>query len=244
MTVHAFPSANFDDRCGTPVTMLVLHYTGMRSAQAALDRLADPLAKVSCHYLIDQDGTCTQMVEEAMRAWHAGKSFWRGITDVNASSIGIELVNPGHEFGYVAFPDAQMTALEELCASILTRHAVEPRNVVGHSDVAPLRKQDPGELFDWNRLASKGIGVAVPAWSDQTTSGSAASCQSPVQIAELQRKLAAWGYGLEATGELDDLTLACISAFQRHFRPRRVDGKADSDTVGVLDQLLAAHGHS
>ncbi|MGY8992341.1 MAG: N-acetylmuramoyl-L-alanine amidase, partial [Rhodospirillales bacterium] len=153
-------SPNFDDRpAGLPVDMLVLHYTGMKSASDALDRLCDPAAKVSAHYLVNMNGSVSALVDEEKRAWHAGVSFWRGHTDVNARSIGIELVNPGHEFGYVPFPEKQMAALIKLAKDILKRHAIEARNVVGHSDIAPRRKMDPGELFDWPRLAAAGIGL-------------------------------------------------------------------------------------
>src|SRR5262249_42163258 len=141
------------------IDMLVLHYTGMQSAAAAIDRLCDPAAKVSAHYLIEEDGTAWRLVDETRRAFHAGVSFWQGTTDVNSASIGIELVNPGHEWGYRPFPDAQMQTLETLAQEILRRHAIPPDRVVGHSDVAPARKQDPGELFDWRRLADAGIGL-------------------------------------------------------------------------------------
>ncbi|MBT4888262.1 MAG: N-acetylmuramoyl-L-alanine amidase [Rhodospirillales bacterium] len=152
------PSPNHNERpLETSVDMLVIHYTGMKNCEDALARLCDVEAQVSAHYLIDEDGTLYQMVDENRRAWHAGVSYWRGITDVNAHSIGIELVNPGHEFGYRAFPEAQMLTLIDLCKDILSRHDISACNVVGHSDVAPERKQDPGELFDWQRLADAGI---------------------------------------------------------------------------------------
>jgi len=154
------PSPNHNERpTGTAINMLVLHYTGMKSCEAALGRLCDENAQVSAHYLIDEDGTLYHLVDESRRAWHAGVSSWRGITDVNAHSIGIELVNPGHEHGYRDFPEVQMVALIDLCKDVLSRHAIPAQNVVGHSDVAPERKQDPGELFDWQRLASNGIGM-------------------------------------------------------------------------------------
>ena len=153
-------SPNFDARPpGARIDMLVLHYTGMVSAEAAIERLCDPAAKVSAHYLIDEDGAVRRLVDENHRAWHAGEASWRGKSDINARSLGIELVNPGHEFGYRPFPEAQMAALEALAQDILARHTIEARNVVGHSDVAPRRKTDPGELFDWRRLAEAGIGL-------------------------------------------------------------------------------------
>jgi N-acetylmuramoyl-L-alanine amidase len=215
-------SPNFDDRPeGIPVDMLVLHYTGMRTAEDALARLCDAAAKVSAHYAIDVDGAVTALVDEGKRAWHAGVSFWRGHTDINARSIGIELVNPGHEYGYVDFADAQMTALIDLAGDIGTRHPIEARNVVGHSDVAPRRKTDPGERFDWKRLAEAGVGLwperAAPAERfDDTT------------VAAL---LAAYGYAVEDTP-------AAVTAFQRHFRPDRCDGAADAETAGLLEALL------
>ena len=166
------PSPNFNER-RLPVSMIVLHYTGMQSAAEALERLKDPAAEVSAHYLIDEDGTVIRLVDEAKRAWHAGRSFWRGITDVNSASVGIELVNPGHEFGYRPFPDAQMEALVPLLADIVRRHDIPRANVVGHSDVAPARKIDPGELFDWDMLARYNLTLPRPhpksTWSSGAT---------------------------------------------------------------------------
>ncbi len=153
------PSPNHDDRGGAAIDMLVLHYTGMKTEEGALERLCDPAAKVSAHYTIGEDGTVYAHVPEARRAWHAGVSFWAGVTNVNARSIGIELVNPGHEYGYRAFPDAQIAALIILCHGILQRHPISPTRVLAHSDVAPARKEDPGELFPWERLAKAGIGL-------------------------------------------------------------------------------------
>ncbi len=154
------PSPNHDARAeGKPLDMLLLHYTGMESAAAALDRMCDPAAKVSAHYMIDEDGTVYRLVDEDRRAWHAGVAHWAGEDDINSRAIGIELVNPGHEFGYRAFPEPQMAALEALCLDILSRHDIPPDRVLGHSDVAPDRRQDPGDLFDWKRLAAKGIGL-------------------------------------------------------------------------------------
>lgn len=192
-----FPSPNHDARPpGTPVDMLVLHYTGMRSAAEAVARLCDPAAKVSAHWLVDEDGTLTPLVAEDRRAWHAGVSFWRGHTDVNARSVGVEIVNPGHEFGYRPFPEAQMAALVDLCRGILARHPVPARNVVGHADVAPRRKRDPGELFDWRRLAVAGVG----RWPAGTAGGTA----------DLAAALAAIGY------ETVDLA-ATVAAFRDRF---------------------------
>src|ERR1700712_4688040 len=152
------PSPNFDERT-SPVSMLVLHYTGMADAASAIARLTDPEAKVSAHYLIAEDGQIVRLVDETKRAWHAGRSHWRGIDNINSASVGIELVNPGHEFGYRPFPEAQIEALIPLVANIVQRHGITRGNVVGHSDIAPTRKQDPGELFPWNRLARRGPGL-------------------------------------------------------------------------------------
>jgi N-acetylmuramoyl-L-alanine amidase len=204
--------------------MLVLHYTGLRTCAEALERLCAPEAKVSAHYLIDEDGATYALVAEDRRAWHAGVSSWRGERDVNGRSLGIELVNPGHEFGYRPFPDAQMRALIGLGRDILARHPIPPRNVVGHSDVAPARKSDPGELFDWPRLADAGLGL----WPGRTT---------PVALGESEvlALLGAYGYDT-ADGR------AAILAFQRHFCPGRLDGAADPDTAGRLQALLRLAG--
>ncbi len=156
------PSPNFDERGGVPVSILVMHYTGMKSGAEALARMCDDEAKVSAHYMIEEDGRIFQLVDESKRAWHAGVSSWDGITDVNAHSIGIELVNPGHEWGYRAFPEAQMLSLIALSKDILERHPIPPKNVVGHEHVAPERKQDPGELFDWEWLKREGVGAGMP----------------------------------------------------------------------------------
>jgi N-acetylmuramoyl-L-alanine amidase len=196
--------------------MLVLHYTGMKSADEALARMCEAAAKVSAHYCIDEDGAITRLVPEDMRAWHAGISYWRGETDINARSIGIELVNPGHEFGYQPFPEVQITALTLLASAILRRHPIPPRNVVGHSDIAPSRKRDPGELFDWQRLARVGIGL----WPEPV---GAAPGGTPKMLAE-------YGYRAEEDG--------AVAAFQRRFRPSRIDGVADEETAALLAGLL------
>ncbi len=218
------PSPNFDARPeGQAVDILLLHYTGMVSATAALARLCDVTAKVSAHYCIDEGGTLYRLVPEAKRAWHAGAASWAGAEDINARSIGIELVNPGHEFGYRPFPEAQMAALIELAESILARHPIPPQRVLGHSDVAPLRKEDPGELFDWARLAAAGIGL----WPGDTQ-----PCDPPA-AAEAKRQLAALGYGY-----LEESQAAVITAFQRHFRPEKLTGEVDAETAGRLAALL------
>jgi len=214
------PSPNFDAR-QLPVSMLVLHYTGMEDAASAIARLTDPEAKVSAHFLIAEDGEVMRMVDEGQRAWHAGQSYWRGISDVNSASIGIEIVNPGHEFGYPPFTRPQMEALVPLVADLVRRHSIQPANVVGHSDIAPARKQDPGELFDWPLLARYGLAlarpkaVADPHWTDGGT----------------LLALARFGYDV-SDGP------AALRAFQRRFRPERIDGIADGETRAILLQLL------
>jgi len=224
MTPVARPSPNFDDRPNTtPIDMLVLHYTGMQTPEAALDRLCDAAAKVSAHYLIDEEGTVYALVEEDRSAWHAGVSFWRGATDINARSIGIELVNPGHEFGYREFPPPQMAALKELAVKILDRHPIPVRNVVGHADVAPARKTDPGELFDWAGLAAAGIGL----WPDGDVSAG--------DPAEVPAMLSDYGYDVTDAA-------AAITAFQRHFHPESLVGSADAETAGRLRALLERCG--
>ncbi len=183
-------SPNHDERRLGPPDMLILHYTGMTSAEAALDRLCDPAARVSSHYVVEEDGAIWRLVPEERRAWHAGESGWLGRHDINTHSIGIEIVNPGHEFGYRPFPEAQMRAVEELCRDIFIRWPIPPRLVLGHSDVAPHRKQDPGELFSWQRLARTGIGL----WPDFSR-----PAQPPETIAAMQEALAAYGYDLPVT---------------------------------------------
>jgi len=218
------PSPNFDARPdGQAIDILLLHYTGMVSATAALARMCDVTAKVSAHYCIDEDGTLYRLVPEAKRAWHAGVASWAGVGGINTRSVGIELVNPGHEFGYRAFPEAQMETLIELAGGILARHPIPAHRVLGHADVAPLRKEDPGELFDWKRLAAAGIGL----WP-----GDAAPLD-PRDAAETRRRLAEFGYGY-----LDHDPAAVVRAFQRHFRPEAVTGEIDAETTGRLAGLL------
>lgn len=224
MIIQERASPNHDARPeGGRIDMLVLHYTGMKTAAEAIDRLRDPGAKVSAHYLIDEDGTVWRLVEESRRAWHSGLSFWQGTQDVNAASIGIELVNPGHDWGYRAFPEAQMAALEALSGALLRRHPIPPDRVVGHSDVAPLRKQDPGELFDWPRLARAGIGL----WPTEPA-------PPPASLVGAQAMLGAIGYRVPSSGTLDTETRYVLIAFQRRFRPSRIDGSFDQETGGRL----------
>jgi N-acetylmuramoyl-L-alanine amidase len=226
------PSPNHDPRAEGPVDILVMHYTGMQTAEEALSRLCDPEAKVSAHYTVDRDGTVYAHVPESLRARHAGISFWAGSRDVNSRSIGIEIVNPGHEFGYVPFAEVQTESVLELSREILSRHPIPPSNVVGHSDVAPNRKQDPGELFPWARLAGNGIGL----WPLMT---SVPTSDAPLPAAEFDafvKNLRRYGYGIPPDVEwsLRDV----IVAFQRHFRPARIDGVADAECAAILDALL------
>lgn len=237
MTIIDRPSPNHDARPnGQPVDILVLHYTDMQSAEAALVRMTDPAARVSAHYCIDEDGTIYRLVPEERRAWHAGISYWAGARDINARSIGIELVNPGHTCGYRLFPDAQMRALEELSHGILARHPIPPHRVLGHSDVAPARKIDPGELFDWRRLARAGIGI----WPEPLAMSDPGAVDSPLAVADVQSKLGRFGYGVAVTGILDQTTRQALSAFQRHFRPSRFDGAPDGETRRLLATVVAA----
>ena len=223
------PSPNCDARPpGVAVAYLILHYTGMASAEAALARLCDPAAKVSAHYTIDEAGRIYAHVPEARRAWHAGRAHWRGETDLNARSVGIELVNPGHEFGYRPFPEPQMARLIALGREIAARYGLGPAAVLGHSDVAPTRKQDPGELFDWPRLAGAGLGLWPSTVPD-----------TPTDLAEAQGLLGEIGYGLPRHGRLDPETEAVLVAFQRRYRPRRIDGRLDAETAGLIAGLHA-----
>jgi N-acetylmuramoyl-L-alanine amidase len=215
------PSPNFDDR-DQPVSMVVLHYTGMEDAASAIDRLRDPQARVSCHYLVSEDGQVLRMVAEEKRAWHAGRSWWRGRSGVNGASIGIELVNPGHDHGYRPFPEPQMAALLPLLAEIVDRYDIARANIVGHSDVAPARKQDPGELFDWARLAKHRLalprptrGLFDPLWTDGGF------------LLALER----FGYDIADRR-------AAVTAFQRRFRPELIDGVIEGECRAILLSLL------
>lgn len=216
------PSPNWDERPpGTPIDTLILHYTGMQSAEAAIARLRDPAAHVSSHYVVEEDGTAWRLVAEEHRAFHAGVSEWRGHSALNGRSIGIEIVNPGHEWGYRPFPARQMAAVCELCLEVLGRHPIPARNVVAHSDVAPDRKQDPGELFDWPGLAENGVGLWPGAGAD------------PVPQSGVEAGLRRIGY------PVPDLA-ATVTAFQRHWRPSRVDGVADEETRARIADILHA----
>jgi N-acetylmuramoyl-L-alanine amidase len=219
----------------TPIDTLVLHYTGMQTAGAALDRLCDPASRVSSHYLIEEDGTIWELVPEEHRAWHAGASFWRGNTHINARSIGIEVANPGHEWGYRPFPAAQMQSLVTLCQAVLARHPIPHRNVVAHSDIAPDRKQDPGELFDFSFLSRNGVGLFPNDVPDHGTSGASLFAAA---LAPVRADLIAVGYNLRATGASDPSLAAVLTAFQRHWRPEAITGAADRGTRARLAALI------
>jgi N-acetylmuramoyl-L-alanine amidase len=232
--VRDLPSPNHDARPDAmPIDMLVLHYTGMRSAKDAIDRLRDPASRVSSHYVVDQDGSVLRLVPEDRRAWHAGISTWRGMSALNDRSIGIEVVNPGHEWGYRPFPALQMAAVCDLCLSILSRHAVPARNVVAHSDIAPDRKQDPGELFDWLGLAQNGVGLFPQGVPDLGTGG---IVRDSAGLRDVRRALADIGYQVAPEGPLDPALSSVLRAFQRHWRGEAVTGQADA---GTLARLLA-----
>lgn len=232
------PSPNHDDRGEADIDILLLHYTGMKTAEEALARLTAAESKVSCHYLVHEDGSVIQMVAEAQRAWHAGIGSWSGDSDINARSIGIEIVNPGHEFGYRAFPDEQIHSVIALSKDICARHGIPAERVLAHSDIAPRRKSDPGELFPWSSLAAAGVGH----WVAPSSIGggrflSEGDRGEPVEA--LQAMLALYGYGIEITGHYDTNTRSVVEAFQRHFRQSRVDGIADASTVTTLRDLLS-----
>jgi N-acetylmuramoyl-L-alanine amidase len=234
------PSPNFGGRRdGLRPEILILHYTGMASGAAAEDWLCDARSEVSSHYLVHEDGRIVQMVREADRAWHAGKSFWRGVTDINSQSIGIEIVNPGHQLGYRSFPRKQIAAVIALCQGIIARHGIRPEMVLAHSDVAPGRKVDPGEKFPWGVLARSGIGHLVRP-SPRLGGPVLARGDAGEGVEELQTMLSRYGYGIAITGDYDPATATVVSAFQLHFRPAKVDGVADRATVQTLRRLLEA----
>ena len=221
MTILDTPSPNFDERT-LPISMIVLHYTGMQDGPSALARLRDPEAKVSAHYLVEEDGTVCRLVAEDKRAWHAGRSHWRGVTDVNSASVGIEIVNPGHEWGYRPFTDEQIDALVPLVAAIKERHGITRGNIVGHSDIAPTRKRDPGELFPWARLAKLRLALPRPTrnlMDPMWTQGGF--------LLALER------FGYDVTD-----AMAAIMAFQRRFRPELIDGEIDAECRMILLALL------
>ena len=233
------PSPNHGARRAGRLDTLILHYTGMASGAAALARLRDPLSQVSAHYLVFEDGGIVQLVPESRRAWHAGAGTWKGETDVNSCSIGIEIVHPGHAGGLPPYPDAQVGAVTALARDILGRWPIPPERVLAHSDIAPERKEDPGETFPWDRLAAAGVGhVVPPAPIRDGRFFARGDAGQPVEA--LQAMFALYGYDLPVTGIFDARTHAVATAFQRHFRQARVDGVADASTITTLRDLIAA----
>jgi N-acetylmuramoyl-L-alanine amidase len=237
------PSPNHGERRGNMrPDMIVLHYTGMIDAGAALERLCAPGSDVSAHYLVLEDGRVIQMVKESRRAWHAGVASWAGQTDINSCSIGIEIANPGHDYGYADFPKRQIAAVTTLCRGIQTRNTVPPARVVAHSDVAPSRKQDPGEKFPWETLWDSGVGH----WVTPTPVGEGGAVLALGDrgdaVRAIQDLLAQYGYGITVNGNFDSTTHDVVKAFQRHFRPERIDGVVDESTRATLRELLAHRG--
>lgn len=239
---EVIPSPNHDERRdGRRPDMILLHYTGMRLASAALERLSTAGSDVSSHYLVFEDGRVVQLVQESRRAWHAGVSSWSGETDINSRSIGIEIANPGHDYGYPDFPRRQIAAVTALCRGILTRHTIAAERVLAHSDVAPSRKQDPGEKFPWRSLFESGVGNWVQPASVVENS-SLSHGDRGEEVASLQGLLSEYGYGIAVNGDYDTVTQEIVTAFQRHFRPGCVDGVADVSTLSTLKALLRHRG--
>jgi N-acetylmuramoyl-L-alanine amidase len=241
-----FPSPNHGDRKnGRHPDAIILHYTGMADAASALALLCSPVSDVSCHYFVFEDGHVLQLVPEDRRAWHAGRGAWAGETDMNSASIGIEIVNPGHDHGYPAFPDVQIEAVTALCADIAERWRIRPERILAHSDMAPARKRDPGEKFPWAALHEKGVGhlvLPVPIGGGRFL----APGDKGQPVEALQAMLALYGYPVDITGVFDPATEAVMRAFQRHFRQAKVDGVADASTIMTLRNLIAeiSHGRS
>jgi N-acetylmuramoyl-L-alanine amidase len=238
VVAEVVPSPNHDERMGGPPDMLLLHYTGMQDGPSALARLTTADSRVSSHYVVFEDGRTVQCVPEARRAWHAGVSFWAGETDNNSRSIGIEIVNGGHDYGCPDFPLRQTAAVIALCRSILARHRIPSDRVLAHSDIAPARKQDPGEKFPWGLLSESGIGHWVRPASLTLDGQAFRPGDKGDTVRRMQRAIASYGYGIEDTGVYDDQTVTVVTAFQRHFRPEKVDGIADASTMLTLRALL------
>ena len=241
--VHrVFPSPNIEPRFNNLLPQLIiLHYTGLETFERSLEILSRPDCKVSCHYVVDVDGHVVQMVSEQMRAWHAGVSCWKGETDINSVSIGIEIQNPGHSLGYTDFPSEQMNVVTALCQDIMMRHSIKPQNVLAHSDVAPSRKIDPGEKFDWQGLALKGIGVWVPpVLVDTAHVEMAANFSEEKNIEEIRRLLSLVGYCVQISGPLDQELGFVLRAFQLHFRQNLINSRPDLSTLLTLRKLVKA----
>ena len=236
------PSPNHGERQdGVRPDMILLHYTGMFDPSVALDRLCTAGSDVSAHYLVLEDGRVIQMVQEARRAWHAGVSAWAGATDINSCSIGIEIANPGHDYGYPDFPKRQIAAVTALCRGIQTRNPIRPERVLAHSDVAPSRKHDPGEKFPWRTLWDSGVGHWVTP-APITEGARLALGDRGEAVSAIQEKLSQYGYGLTVNGSYDSATHDAVKAFQRHFRTALVDGITDESTRATLNELLAQRG--
>jgi N-acetylmuramoyl-L-alanine amidase len=245
VVADVMPSPNHGDRKdGQRPDMIILHYTGMRDADAALELLCARGSEVSSHYFVFEDGRIIQLVQESRRAWHAGKSQWAGETDINSCSIGIEIANPGHDHGYPDFPKRQIAAVTTLCRSILTRNTIPAVRVLAHSDVAPARKQDPGEKFPWRTLYDSGVGHWVKPAPIMNFGHALSPGDRGAGVAALQNALREYGYGLAANAEYDTVTREVVTAFQRHFRPERIDGVADPSTRSTLQELLANRGRA
>ncbi len=236
-TLRLSPNVN-ERKGGKAVSILLLHYTGMKDSKTATNWLCAPESQVSCHYLIDEEGGIVQMVDEAARAWHAGVSSWRGDDDINSISIGIEIQNRGHNLGYHDFGESQTAQVVALSKEIIARHAIPARNVLAHSDVAPDRKIDPGEKFDWKFLHDQGVGHFV---EPEPISGGSFLQQGDEgdPVMALQAMLKLYGYNIDPNGIFDRNTGTVVAAFQRHFRPGRIDGIADASTVTTLHRLLS-----
>jgi N-acetylmuramoyl-L-alanine amidase len=231
------PSPSFNERPeGVRPDLVILHYTGMVDGPSAIDRLRDADAKVSAHYVVEEDGRIFRMVDESRRAWHAGISSWGGAGDLNSRSIGIEIVNGGHDFGLPDYPGTQIAVVIDLLKDVLARHAIHPVRVVGHSDVAPVRKDDPGEKFPWAQLVAEGVAIA-PSVSETRRDVVHAPGAQGFGVAEAQTSLALIGYGIESSGVLDDATQSVVRAFQRRFRPDRIDGAFDLQTLALIAEM-------
>jgi N-acetylmuramoyl-L-alanine amidase len=240
LSIIQAPSPNFDERA-FPLDMLVLHYTGMKDGPSALKRMREPESKVSAHYMVEEDGSVFSLVAEDRRAWQAGRSWWQGDEDLNSRSIGIEIVNGGHDYGLPPFPARQIDVVIELCQGILSRWPIPQTRIVAHSDIAPDRKEDPGERFPWKRLAEAGIGLwpaekpPVEPWMMH----GAAPGDLGITVDGLRESLATIGYKVERAGEFDEPLAAVVRAFQRRWRPMRVSGQGDVETVALAHAVAA-----
>jgi N-acetylmuramoyl-L-alanine amidase len=237
LVAHCHPSPNHGERLHGPTDTIILHYTGTPTGHDAVALLCSPVARVSCHYLVWEDGRIWQLVPEARRAWHAGLSFWAGETDMNSHSIGIEIVHPGHDGATPPYPEVQIEAVIDLCRDVVERLDIKPERILAHSDIAPSRKIDPGEFFPWRRLHEAGLGHWIAPAQIRSGPVYEPDAMGP-PIAALQKMLAAYGYEVASNGRYDEATRYAVAAFQRHFRPEQVDGIADVSTLETLRNLL------